>query len=110
MLTFIELDPATAARAFGSAYFNLIRRGADGSLTLSQDHWRLSDEGARADAFRFVARDEAAPELVVDFADVKRIVWDRLPRQRIRSQIRFHFANADVWTFSGAVDLAAIEG
>jgi hypothetical protein len=35
------LAPETAARAFGDAYFNLIRRGADGSLKLSTDHWRL---------------------------------------------------------------------
>ena len=56
----VELDPASAARAFGEGYFNLIRRGADGSLTLSMDHWRL--EGVTAEAFHFVAReDDVAP-------------------------------------------------
>jgi hypothetical protein len=110
MLTFIELDRATAARAFGSAYFNLIRRGADRSLTLSRDHWRLSEHSTLSDAFRFVARDEQAPDLVVDLSQVERMVWDRLPRQQVRSQIRFHFVNGDVWTFSGSVDVSALDG
>jgi hypothetical protein len=109
MLTFIELDPATAARAFGSAYFNLIRRGADGSLTLSRDHWRLSEPAGEAGEFRFVARDQEAPDLVVDLGQVERMVWDRLPRQRVRSQIRLYFANGDVWTFSGNIDVSALE-
>jgi hypothetical protein len=98
----IELDGATAARAFGSAYFNLIRRGADGSLILSRDHWRLDD--ATSETFRFSAREADAPPLVVQTTDVERFVWDRLPKQRVRSQIRMHLANGDVWTFSGGVD------
>ena len=50
----IEIDAATAARAFGDAYFDLLRRGADGSLRLSSDHWRLDE--ATAEVFRFSAR------------------------------------------------------
>src|ERR671938_238450 len=59
----LELDRATAVRAFGAAYFNLIRRGADGSLVLSSDRWRL--EEATPELFRFEAEDEAAPTLVL---------------------------------------------
>src|SRR5258708_16720928 len=102
----IELDRLSAERAFGDAYFNLLRRGADGSLTLSHDHWRL--EEATADAFRFSAREADAPPLEVRVADIERIVWDRLPRQTVRSQIRFTFRNGDVWTFSGSVNESAL--
>jgi hypothetical protein len=108
MTTALELDPPTAARAFGSAYFNLIRRGADGSLVLSRDHWRLEAHSSSSATFRFSARDRAAPELVVQLAEVERLLWDRLPKQQVRSQIRFIFANGDVWTFSGSVDESAL--
>lgn len=101
-----ELDQVTAARALGSAYFNLIRRGADGSLVLSADTWRL--EAVRADAFRFVARSAEAPPLVLPVADVERTTWDRLPRQQRRSQIRFFLRGGDLWTFSGRVDEATL--
>jgi hypothetical protein len=37
-------------------------------------------------------------------ADLAQVLWDRLPRQQTRSQIRFRFTNGDVWTFSGTVD------
>ena len=96
------MDPATAARAFGDAYFNLLRRGADGSLRLSSDHWRLDE--ATSEVFRFQARDQDAPPLEVRLDDVEELVWDRLPRQQVRSQIRFVLLNGDLWTFSGTVD------
>lgn len=102
----LEIDPPTAARCFGDAYFNLLRRGADGSLTLSRDHWRL--EQATGDAFRFAARDEDAPSLEVRLEDVERLVWDRLPKQHTRSQIRFVLVSGDLWTFSGTVDESAL--
>jgi hypothetical protein len=102
----IELDGASAARAFGNAYFNLIRRGGDGSLTLSADHWRLED--VTDDAFRFSAKDADAPPLVVRTHEIERFVWDRLPKQQVRSQIRMHLANGDLWTFSGYVDESAL--
>jgi hypothetical protein len=102
----IQIDPATAARAFGDAYFNLLRRGADGSLRLSSDHWRLDE--ATADAFRFSAREADAPPLEVRLQDVEQLMWDRLPKQQLRSQIRFVLANGDLWTFSGAVDESAL--
>ena len=98
----LELDHQTAARAFGGAYFNLLRRGADGSLTLSSDHWRLQE--LTSEAFHFAAREEGAPPLEVRLDSVERLVWDRLPRQQVRSQIRFVFASGDLWTFSGTVD------
>ena len=102
----LEIDPSTAARAFGHAYFNLLRRGADGSLVLSRDHWRL--EEATDDAFRFAARDQDAPALEVRLEDVERLVWDRLPKQHTRSQIRFVLVSGDLWTFSGTVDESAL--
>ena len=79
-----ELDYQTAARAFGEAYFNLIRRGADGSLKLSHDHWRLDE--ATDEAFQFVPREADAPPLELRHADVERIVWDRLPKQQVRRE------------------------
>jgi hypothetical protein len=98
----MDIDPATAARAFGDAYFNLLRRGADGSLRLSADHWRLDD--ATAEVFRFSAREADAPPLELRLDEVERLVWDRLPKQQVRSQIRFVLVNGDLWTFSGTVD------
>jgi hypothetical protein len=102
----MDIDRATAARAFGEAYFNLLRRGADGSLTLSTDHWRLDE--ATPEVFRFSAREEDAPSLEVRLGEVERLVWDRLPKQQRRSQIRFVLVNGDLWTFSGAVDESAL--
>ena len=102
----MDLDPETAARAFGDGYFNLLRRGADGSLRLSADHWRLDE--ATHEVFRFVAREEDAPPLEVRIEDIERLVWDRLPKQQLRSQIRFMLANGDLWTFSGTVDESAL--
>jgi hypothetical protein len=102
------LDPTTAARAFGDAYFNLLRRGADGSLRLSSDHWRL--DALTDEAFRFSAREQDAPPLEVRLADVDQLVWDRLPRQQVRSQIRFVLLNGDLWTFSGSVDVSVLPG
>lgn len=98
----LELDPSTAARAFGDAYFNLLRRGADGSLVLSSDHWRLDE--LTQEAFRFEALEDEAPRLEVRLEEVERLVWDRLPKQQVRSQIRFVLTNGDLWTFSGTVD------
>jgi hypothetical protein len=102
----IEIDAPTAARAFGDAYFNLLRRGADGSLTLSSDHWRLAE--LTAEAFCFRAREAEAPPLEVSVPAVARILWDRLPKQTVRSQIRFYLSNGDLWTFSGQVQESAL--
>jgi hypothetical protein len=102
----IDLDWAQAARAFGVGYFNLLRRGANGSLTLSTDHWRL--EQVTAEAFHFAAQAEAAPPLVLPLGQVERLAWDRLPKQQQRSQIRFYLVNGDLWTFSGSVDESAL--
>jgi hypothetical protein len=102
----IEIEPGVAARAFGDAYFNLLRRGADGSLTMSTDHWRLGE--VTPDVFRFSAREADAPALEVRLEDVERLVWDRLPKQQVRSQIRFVLVNGDLWTFSGTVDESAL--
>jgi hypothetical protein len=102
----MQIDPTTAARAFGDAYFNLLRRGADGSLRLSSDHWRLDE--ATPELFRFSAREDDAPPLEVRLNDVEQLVWDRLPKQQTRSQIRFVLANGDLWTFSGQVNESAL--
>ena len=102
----VELDLATMARAFGAGYFNLLRRGADGSLVLSADVWRL--EALTPEAFRFAARAPEAPPLVLSVADVARTTWDRLPRQHVRSQLRFYLLSGDLWTFSGSVNESAL--
>jgi hypothetical protein len=102
----VVLDRSTAARAFGSAYFNLLRRGANGSLTLSSDHWQLVE--ATEALFRFHAREADAPPLELPIDDVEHFEWDRLPKQQVRSQLRAYLANGDLWTFSGAVDESAL--
>jgi hypothetical protein len=102
----VELDLATTARAFGAGYYNLLRRGADGSLVLSADVWRL--EALTPDAFRFAARAPEAPPLVLPVTEVARTTWDRLPRQHARSQLRFHLLSGDLWTFSGSVNESAL--
>ena len=79
-----------------------LKFAADGSLTISSDHWRLDE--ATEDAFRFSARAADAPALEVLLEEVERLVWDRLPKQQVRSQIRVHLSNGDIWTFSGTVD------
>jgi hypothetical protein len=99
----MELDPAAAARAFGDAHFNLIRRGADGSLVLSADRWRLAE--LTDAAFEFSALDPDAPSMTLPRADVASIRWERLPKQRVRSQIRFGLVSGDIWTFSGSFSL-----
>jgi hypothetical protein len=106
MPTGIDLDRETAARAFGDTFFNLIRRGADGSLVMSMDHFRLDE--VTPDAFHFVPREPGAPPLSVRLDQIERLAWDRLPRQQVRSQIRFYFNNGDLWTFSGSVDESAL--
>ncbi len=102
----IGLDQSQTVRAFGTRYFNLIRRGADGSLTLSTDHWRL--EQVTAEAFHFAAQEEDAPALVLALDQVERTAWDRLPKQQQRSQIRFYLVSGDLWTFSGSFEESAL--
>jgi hypothetical protein len=102
----LDLDRCTAARAFGNAYFNLIRRGADGSLKMSMDHWQLVE--VTAEAFHFQPKEDGVDPLEVRVAEIERLTWDRLPRQQVRSQIRFYLANGDLWTFSGSVDESAL--
>ena len=42
--------------------------------------------------------------------EVDQVVWDRLPKQTVRSQLRFVLANGDLWTFSGTVDESVLPG
>ena len=97
-----ELDAPTAVALIRGYRLNLIRRGADGSLVMSTDGWRLLD--ASDDAVTMKA-DPPAPEdhppLVIQLADVERITWDRLAKQKARSQVRFRLKNGDLLTFSG---------
>lgn len=101
-----DLDLASAMRALESGYFNLIRRGADGSLVLSMDRWRL--ETLDHFELRFVALDAAAPPLTLALTDVERTTWDRLPKQQTRSQVRLHLRSGDLWTFSGSLEGAVV--
>jgi hypothetical protein len=97
-----DLDPTAAASLLDGVQLNMIRRGADGSLVMSTDHWRLAS--ADEAGFAFSAQ-PPAPEttepLVVTLSDVDRITWDRLARQKSRSQVRFHRRDGGVITFSG---------
>jgi hypothetical protein len=101
-----ELDLPTAARLLELGYFNLIRRGANGSLTLSADKWRLESIGE--DGLQFTALSPDALPLLLPVSDVVAVTWDRLPRQQQRSQVRFRLHSGDLWTFSGSVDETTI--
>ncbi len=105
-LTDLTIEAAEAA--LGSAYFNLIRRGADGSLVLSADKWQLAER--TEELLRFLALAEEAEPLELPLVDIERISWDRLPKQQLRSQLRFYLRSGDLWTFSGQVDEAALGG
>lgn len=104
----VQIDVVTAVRAFGQRPFNLLRTGADGSLVLSMDRWHVSLVEGRRLVFEAESPEAERRELLLE--EVVQVTWDRLPRQRSRSQIRFHLRNGDRWTFSGEVDLAALPG
>jgi hypothetical protein len=99
-LTIADLRPV-----LGSSTLNLIRRGADGSLRMSVDRWRLAEVEPEAVVFRSIPAEPPAAEQVLEvlLVEVERITWDRLPRQQARSQLRFHLRSGDLWTFSGAL-------
>ena len=98
----VDLDAAAAARLLEGVTLNLIRRGDDGSLVLSMDHWRL---GVLAgEAFTFLPEPPAPPETaptVIPLDAIASISWDRLRKQQARSQVRFRLTNGDLLTFSG---------
>jgi hypothetical protein len=100
-----DISPSDLYSVLGASVLNLIRRGADGSLRLSADRWRLADVGGQVVVFRSVADDQPEPEqlLEVHLAEVQRMTWDRLPKQQTRSQVRFHLVSGDLWTFSGTL-------
>jgi hypothetical protein len=87
----------------GSSVLNLIRRGADGSLRMSADRWSLAEVRGGTVVFRSRHDDPAEPAQVLEvrLVDVERVTWDRLPKQQVRSQLRFHLKSGDLWTFSG---------
>jgi hypothetical protein len=97
-----HLEPTAAADLIRGHRLNLIKRGADGSLVMSTDGWRLieaSDESIvlKADP---PAPDDTPPT-TIKLHEVDRITWDRLAKQQERSQVRFHLKNGDLLTFSG---------
>ncbi len=103
----IDLEVAIALLAVGP--FNLLIRGDDGSLVMSADKWR--SVGVVGDVVRFEAVDPAGgapPPRDIPLLEVARISWDRLPRQQVRSQVRFRLRNGDLLTFSGTVDETAL--
>ncbi|MCC6177167.1 MAG: hypothetical protein IT305_17820 [Chloroflexi bacterium] len=97
-----EIELSTAERILEGAILNLIRRGTDGSLVLSMDHWRL--QSITNAAATFTPEPPAPPTtdpLVIACDQMVRLTWHRLPRQRERSQVRFDLRNGDILTFSG---------
>ena len=99
-----EIDPETAERVLDGRTCNMIRRGGDGSLTMSADKWRLA--ARTTTALTFVAEPPAPADIApitIVLAEVERLAWDRLPKQQTRSQVRFFLHNGDVVTFSGAL-------
>ncbi len=99
-----DIDPETAERVLDGRACNMIRRGGDGSLTMSADKWRLAERTPTA--LTFVAEPPAPPDLApltIELADVERLAWERLPKQQVRSQVRFFLRNGDVVTLSGSL-------
>ena len=98
----VDLDASTAANLLEGVSLNLIRRGNDGSLVLSMDHWRFAS--LADDVLTFTPEPPAPPEtepLVIPLSDVASISWDRLTKQQARSQVRIRKTNGDLLTFSG---------
>jgi hypothetical protein len=96
------LDAPTAAALLEGVSLNLIRRGDDGSLVLSMDHWRFTS--LIDDVLTFTPEPPAPSEtepLVILLSDVASISWDRLKKQQARSQVRIRKTNGDLLTFSG---------
>jgi hypothetical protein len=98
----MDLTRESAVDLLRDVRLDLIKRGADGSLIMSADRWFLVAEDVPPLRFRSEEQDGVpTTSLEVDLADVERLSWDRLPKQQARSQVRVHFCNGDVWTFSG---------
>ena len=96
------IDHQTAAQILADVSLNLIRRGADGSLVLSMDHWRF--ESLSEEAITLIPEPPAPPETtptVFLLHEIESITWDRLAKQQERSQVRFRLKNGDLHTFSG---------
>jgi hypothetical protein len=96
------LTAPQAAVLLEGVSLNLIRRGDDGSLVLSMDHWRFAS--LADDVLIFTPEPPAPPEtepLVIPLSDVASISWDRLEKQQARSQVRIRKTNGDLLTFSG---------
>jgi hypothetical protein len=102
-----ELDVNRLEEILGVEPLDLIRRGADGSLRMSTDRWHLDRVGPLAIQFRSILSDPADVDgiqlMEVPLESLERVTWDRLPKQRARSQVRFHLLNGDLWTFSGRI-------
>jgi hypothetical protein len=98
-----ELSFEDVPAILGEARLNLIRRGADGSLRLSADHWRLFALEPDLLVFQAELADEAGDPRVleVERQAVLKLTWDRLPKQLRRSQLRLHLRDGDLMTFSG---------
>src|SRR5689334_4204328 len=97
-----DLHATAAADLIRGYRLNLIKRGADGSLVMSTDGWHLLEATVEAIVLK---ADPPAPEdtppTIIVLDEVDRITWDRLDKQKARSQVRFHLKNGDLLTFSG---------
>jgi hypothetical protein len=106
----IDLDAAERALSMGN--FNFLRRGTDLSLSMSDARWRLDERTDDRLVFRAAGPADApmpeAEPMILETDRIVRITWDQLPRQQQRSQIRFHLADGELWTFSGSVDAALL--
>lgn len=107
-----ELTVGDLPSVLGSSGLNLLRRCADGSLRLSADRWRLAEIESDAIVLRSLPADQDGEEqlLRVALAEIDRLTWDQLPRQRRRSQVRLHLKNGDLWTLSGELRMKNEEG
>lgn len=105
-----EITLDRAARALESTEFNFLRRSPEKTLGMFGGHWRLAEQTPDTLIFRPVAPSGAylPDEQVLSLSHLERITWERLPRQKSRSQIRFHLPSGEQWIFSGHVDDALL--
>ena len=102
-----EVTLEAAGSSLANGFFTLLRRGADRSLVWSADKWRAVS--VTESGIEFQAEDPEGPPMSVDSSDIHHVTWEQLPRQTVRSQVRFHLLSGDQLIFSGTVDLEPIE-
>ena len=99
-----EISPSDAERLLNGGGLALIRRPADGGLVMSADRWRLAEHTDEELIFEAAPTPSGTADPIrVRRREIQRLSWDRLPKQRRRSQVRILLASGEMLTFSGEI-------